>query len=180
MVAPHLRTGSRGESAAEKFLRQKGYHILARNWRAGAKAETHAGHGKNFFGKYAGKLLGSDKDHRTAMSSCGGTTARSRRETNLELDLICRHGDTLVFVEVKTRSAGGMQRPDQALTKTKRTRLIRAAEHYLSSTGNWNTPCRFDLVAVQLHGDTYTVTHYEHAFDISESVGSSHSAWQPW
>ena len=47
----------------------------------------------------------------------------------LELDIIARHKGTLIFVEVKTRSAAGLTRPAEALPPPTRERAARAAAH---------------------------------------------------
>ncbi|QEM83970.1 YraN family protein [Halomonas binhaiensis] len=44
-----------------------------------------------------------------------------------ELDLIMRHGDTLVFVEVRHRSSNRFGTPAETVTPTKQRRLIKAA-----------------------------------------------------
>ena len=105
---------------------------------------------------------------------------RNWRHGRLELDIICRKGATTVFVEVKTRSRGALQSPAEALTRAKRSTLVRAAQHFLSASGLWNSPSRFDLVAVVRDGDAYLVEHTENAFDLSEPVGGGNAAWQPW
>lgn len=105
---------------------------------------------------------------------------RNWRSGRLELDIICTRKRETVFVEVKTRSGGSLQRPDEALTPAKRRSLIKAAQLYMSKAGLWDSPCRFDLVAVERTGDTYRVEHIENAFDLSESVGGGNTAWQPW
>ncbi len=74
--------------------------------------------------------------------------ARNWRNGSLELDLICLDGATLVFVEVRTRRAGGMLLPVETMTSAKRRSFTRAAQAYLSAEGLWNRPCRFDLVCV--------------------------------
>lgn len=134
MQAPHLRAGAEGEDAAADFLRDRGYVILARNW----------------------------------------------RYKSWELDLVCRDGDTLVFVEVKTRAAGSMAGGAQAVNRTKISRLARAASHYLSSEGCWDRPCRFDVVSVTRSAAGCEVEHIVNAFDISDALGGGNAAWQPW
>ncbi len=102
---------------------------------------------------------------------------RNYRTPHGELDLVCRAGDTLVFVEVKTRKAGSRAAPHQALTAAKRTRLARAAAQYLSATGNWDAPCRFDLVeVVDPGGPDQAVRHIENAFVLD----GNGAGWQPW
>lgn len=106
--------------------------------------------------------------------------ARNWRHGGLELDIVCDDRDTLVFVEVKTRAAGGPARPDEALTPAKRGKLVRAARQYLAAHDAWDRPCRFDLVCVVHDGATLTLEHYPHAFDLTASLGGGDAAWQPW
>lgn len=102
---------------------------------------------------------------------------RNYRTPHGELDLVCRAGDTLVFVEVKTRKAGSRAAPHQALTAAKRARLVRAAAQYLSATGGWDAPCRFDLVEVVAPGaPDQAVRHIENAFTLEGRA----EGWQPW
>ena len=99
----------------------------------------------------------------------------------LELDIIASHKGALIFVEVKTRAAGGFTRPDEALTLTKQERLSRAAAQYLSATDNWSKPCRFDLISIwQTPDNTFSLEHFPHAFDCSPAVAGGHTPWQPW
>ena len=106
--------------------------------------------------------------------------ARNWRHGSWELDMVCREGHTVVFVEVKTRKAGGLTRPVEALTPRKRATLLRAAHAWLQAQNAWDSPCRFDLLAVHDHGTHFTLEHYRHAFDFSAPVGGGHTAWQPW
>lgn len=110
-------------------------------------------------------MAGEDAAARHLESKGYRVLHRNWRKGRLELDVICRHGDCLVFVEVKTRSLGSLSRPDQALDVRKRAALIRAAKLYLSEFGLWDDPCRFDLVAVTDSGQGLDIVHYENAFD---------------
>ena len=65
-----------------------------------------------------------------------------------EIDLVCEHEGVLVFVEVKTRRAGGPQSGLEAVDDTKRERLRQAAEAYLDAHDMQGKPWRIDLVAV--------------------------------
>jgi len=99
----------------------------------------------------------------------------------LELDLVCEDADTLVFVEVKTRAEGSLATPADGLTAQKRSRLIRAAQSYLSSHDLWQRPCRFDLVSVLVRaGRVAAIQHVENAFSAEETAGRRTSSWQPW
>lgn len=106
--------------------------------------------------------------------------ARNLRTTHGELDLVCRQGDTLVFVEVKTRKAGSRAAPHEALTLAKRGRLVRAAAEYLSGQDLWGSPCRFDLVEVVAPGTPgQAVRVIANAFDLDGLDGQARG-WQPW
>ncbi|MER2541784.1 MAG: YraN family protein, partial [Azonexus sp.] len=61
-----------------------------------------------------------------------------------EIDLICRDGKTLVFVEVRLRSRNDFGGAGASITATKRSRIILAARHYLA--GKPECDCRFDCV----------------------------------
>jgi putative endonuclease len=100
----------------------------------------------------------------------------------LELDLVCEEGDTLVFVEVKTRAEGSLASPAEALTPQKRGRLVRAAQAYLSLHGLWSRPCRFDLVSVLARaGRIVDAEHVADAFRADDAGGSRGGGfWQPW
>jgi putative endonuclease len=115
--------------------------------------------------------------------------ARNWRDRTGELDLVCAQGETSVFVEVKTRAAGSLASPAEAVTPAKRARLARAAMRWLSLTGNWSRPCRFDLVTVICSAPapgaqpSLTVEHLPDAFDLTQAgdlMGRGHAAWQPW
>ena len=69
---------------------------------------------------------------------------RNFRVRGGEIDLICRDGSTLVFVEVRLRRHAGFGGAAASITATKRQRLMTAARHYLGRAPD--TPCRFDCV----------------------------------
>ena len=83
-----------------------------------------------------------------------------------ELDLVMRDGDTLVFVEVKTRRDRKFADPEDALTREKRRRLLQTARWYIEHTGWGDRPCRFDVVTavVSSEGEPQLV-HYPDAFE---------------
>jgi len=66
-----------------------------------------------------------------------------------EIDLVARAGETIVFVEVKTRRGRGMGTPEQGLTPYKSRKLLELGELYLSSH-DLDVSWRVDLVAVEL------------------------------
>ena len=70
--------------------------------------------------------------------------ARNFRVRGGEIDLICRDGKGLVFVEVRQRSRSDFGGAAASITARKRQRLILAAQHYLLK--HPDTDCRFDCV----------------------------------
>jgi putative endonuclease len=64
-----------------------------------------------------------------------------------ELDLICRKGERLVVVEVKTRSSDAFGAPSEAVGARKRKALRAAASEYRALAG-WRGPIDFAVVAI--------------------------------
>jgi len=67
-----------------------------------------------------------------------------------ELDLICRHGPTVVFCEVKLRRSTTYGSPEEALTPRKLARLTLAAQTYLAEHGLEQADWRLDVIAIEL------------------------------
>jgi putative endonuclease len=81
-----------------------------------------------------------------------------------ELDLVCRDGEVLVFVEVKTRT-NPRRDPAEAVNRRKRRQIFRAATAYAREFGNPPPSLRFDIVAVTLApSEPPVIRHHEHAF----------------
>ena len=79
--------------------------------------------------------------------------ARRYRTRYGEIDVIARHGATLVFIEVKLRASDACGGAFEAVTPIKRARLIRMATDYLSRQRRLaDAPCRFDIVGVSGDG----------------------------
>lgn len=87
---------------------------------------------------------------------------RNWRTKRGEVDIICRQGDLLVIVEVKSRREGE-ERPAELLNAAKRRRLRAAAEAYLRAKG-LEAEVRFDLVVVT--GKRLAVEHFPDAVQI--------------
>lgn len=87
-----------------------------------------------------------------------------------EIDLIAYDGEVLVFVEVKARSSVRWGLPEEALTPRKRRFLMRAARAYLVLNGIEHTPCRFDVVAIDLWTHPPQIRLYQNAFGSEEAL----------
>lgn len=82
--------------------------------------------------------------------------ARNFRIPGGEIDLICRDGETLVFVEVRYRACIDYGTSAATVTRTKQQKLRRAAYHYLQKNGLYEKiPCRFDVVGVTHQQDMH-------------------------
>lgn len=65
-----------------------------------------------------------------------------------EIDLIAREGDTIAFVEVKTRRIGDPVPPEENVHHAKRRRIISAAKLYIARQTDPSLYYRFDIVSV--------------------------------
>ena len=79
------------------------------------------------------------------------------RYKHLEIDIVARDGDYLVFVEVKTRKDASFGMPYEAVDLVKQRRLVRAAERYLAVHPHMGD-IRFDIVSV-LYSDEHECYH---------------------
>lgn len=65
-----------------------------------------------------------------------------------EIDLIMQDGETIVFVEVKTRMTGGPGTGMTAVNAAKQRRISQAAMLYLMTSRRMERPVRFDVVEI--------------------------------
>ena len=71
-----------------------------------------------------------------------------RGRTGGEIDIVCRKRDTLVFVEVKTRTREDFGRPFDAVDRDKRKRISRGGLAWLRLLDDPDILFRFDVVEV--------------------------------
>lgn len=82
-----------------------------------------------------------------------------------EIDIIAREGNTLVFVEVKTRTTGDFGAPEASVTPQKQAHLLASAQLYLQEhleiDGDW----RVDVIAISgsPRQPNPEITHFENA-----------------
>ena len=91
--------------------------------------------------------------------------ARRYRTRFGEIDIVARDGDATVFVEVKARAGDEFGGGAAAVTARKQRRITYMATDYLSRHQLHGTPCRFDVVTVDVVGDRARVEVYPHAFE---------------
>ncbi len=78
------------------------------------------------------------------------------KETNYrcpegEIDIVAKHKDYLVFVEVRTKRSLEFGSPEESITPTKKERLKATASHYRQTHSNLPQLWRIDVVAVELN-----------------------------
>jgi len=93
---------------------------------------------------------------------------RNVRTAHGELDVVARDGNIFVIVEVKARRTHHFGTPEDAVTPAKRLRLCEAALAYLQSRGALDAPCRFDVIAIDVHLGNSRITHHRDAFRCDE------------
>ncbi len=112
------KLGNKGEEIAARYLEDKGYRILDRNY--------HCRSG--------------------------------------EIDIICLQARTLVFVEVKTRTNTVFGSPEEAITRSKRDHIRKAALDYLDHTSPSFKDIRFDVIGIMMERDDWAINHITGAF----------------
>ena len=85
------------------------------------------------------------------------------RKGQLEIDIIAKKDDTLVVVEVKTRSTRYFGEPEEFVNKTKQKNLVKAANSYIFDK-DLDVEVRFDIISVLFKGDQHQIYHIEDAF----------------
>lgn len=87
--------------------------------------------------------------------------ARNWRSGRDELDLICRDGAVLVFIEVRARDASALVSGYHSIGPKKKKALQRAAKSYLNQLQSPPKHVRFDVIDIALaEGSTGELHHY--------------------
>lgn len=97
--------------------------------------------------------------------------ARNHGTRRGEVDLVCREGDTLCFVEVRSRAAGGLVDPLETVGRRKARRVVAAAADWAARHRALERPMRFDVVAVRLGPGGAEFELVRGAFDGSGAPG---------
>jgi putative endonuclease len=84
-----------------------------------------------------------------------------------EIDIIARDKQSLVFVEVKTRSSRSFGSPKWAITPKKQKAISMAALYYLKMTNQNDVDARFDVVSILLQGEDTQIELVRNAFDLA-------------
>jgi len=74
-----------------------------------------------------------------------------------ELDMVAKDGNTLVFIEVKTRRSTVCGSPAEAVNTKKQEKVRLVARHFLYENRTGAAAYRFDVVAVNATDKTVTI-----------------------
>lgn len=92
--------------------------------------------------------------------------ARNHRCRLGEIDLVMRHGESLVFVEVRARRSDAYGGAVASVGVAKQRRLTAAARHFLMRhPREADRPARFDVVAISGAGHENSIQWIRAAFD---------------
>lgn len=81
-----------------------------------------------------------------------------------EIDIIAYDRKTLVFVEVKTRTATDYGLPEESVTPSKQKQIQKIAQGYLTKNNLDNVECRFDVLSIVPEESRYSIRHIQDAF----------------
>ncbi|MCD6330499.1 MAG: YraN family protein [Candidatus Cloacimonetes bacterium] len=82
-----------------------------------------------------------------------------------EIDIICSKDGVLVFVEVKARRSHSFGEALDAVTESKRQKIIKTTYHYIAKQGI-ELPVRFDIITLDYNKNSkdYSIRHIKNAF----------------
>jgi len=163
--AKHISTGSKGEDLACAFLVEKGYKIVDRNIRRkwgeidaicivprgtmGKTSQDNVPRGTNSWKNNVPR----------------GTIFSKLRQLIVPRGTIWEKNERIIFVEIKTMYLSTLQ-PEDNMTLSKKQKLIRTCELYLTEMGRpLESDWQIDVVAVVLNrdGTVYDIRHIEQA-----------------
>ncbi len=79
-----------------------------------------------------------------------------------EIDLVVKRGATIVIAEVKTRQTRVAGEGHEAVTRTKRERMIKLGDQYAAR--HPEAQLRYDILSIFWTGWRFIVTHFPDAF----------------
>jgi len=84
-----------------------------------------------------------------------------------EIDLVAKDGETLVFIEIKTRRHRSLGYAKEAVHRRKQRQISRAALVYMKQNRCENIRARFDVVAVNLTSHGPDIEVIKDAFELA-------------
>jgi putative endonuclease len=83
-----------------------------------------------------------------------------------EIDLVALDGETVVFLEVRSRTGRACGTPLESVDGRKQAQVGRVARHYLTLRGWHERAARFDVIGVRWDAEPPAIEHVRGAFDL--------------
>ena len=93
--------------------------------------------------------------------------ARNHATRRGEVDLVCRDGAVLCFVEVRSRAGEAHGAPEETVDRRKALRVVAAATDWARRHGALDDDIRFDVLAMSGGAGGWTFRLHQGAFDAS-------------
>jgi putative endonuclease len=90
--------------------------------------------------------------------------AKNYRTSFGEIDIVAQRGKTLIFCEVKSKTATFHGQPFEAVTPLKQERLKKLAQAYIQKEKPTFQEVRFDVISILFQGKESQVIHISDAF----------------
>lgn len=84
-----------------------------------------------------------------------------------EIDIIAKEGDTIVFVEVKSRRSDNYGAPQFAVGIEKQRRISKISLYYIQTNRLESFNARYDVVAVIMRSGNWHVELFKDAFELA-------------
>lgn len=84
-----------------------------------------------------------------------------------EIDIIAKDGDTIAFVEVKSRRSENYGLPQHAVGPEKQRRISKISLYYLQTHHFYGSDARFDVVAISLRSENCHIELIKDAFELA-------------
>lgn len=80
-----------------------------------------------------------------------------------EIDIICKKGETIIFVEVRSKRGNRFGSGAESVNWNKQQKIRMVAQFYLNHKRLFNSPIQFDVIDIQFEPKIH-LRHIEHAF----------------
>ena len=110
--------------------------------------------------------LGEDIAAKYLLDNGAKIIERNFRFDRGEIDIVAECDETLVFIEVKTRTNLEFGTPVEAVNRKKAAQIKKTAEGFMIDRGNeidYNE-IRFDIIGILLLGEKENINHIKNAF----------------
>ena len=95
--------------------------------------------------------------------------SRNYRTKLGEIDIVARDNDTVVFIEVKTRSSDNKGTGQEAISGRKQRSMAKAALVFLKEKKLMSSPARFDVVSIMYNDLEPGIEILKNAFELDSS-----------